>query len=111
MDKSKLTPFEVTGIETPAHQFAGSQNVVMRLKFADKKEADEMLLDSGVVVETDDGDAYSSDVIAVVHVGHIVDTPAEYDDQGDIVSEPTFVQGWHVDILTTEKIPTPQIEV
>jgi len=105
MDLTVLAGFEVTDIATPAHLFAGTPNVTRRYKFADKAEADAKLLKANAIISTDDGPAFGDGVITVVHVGQIVDTPGTYGpDTGEELTPPTYVPGWHVDILTTEKI-------
>jgi hypothetical protein len=86
---------------------------VHKLKYADKNEAIEDLIDKGVVTSwafTDDEETeknpktYSRDTAAVVYIGRIVDTPATYTDEGEIDTEATFLDGYHVDIMTSATI-------
>lgn len=47
-------------------------------------------------------------------IGPIVDTPGEYDDEGNQTVAPTYKQGWHVNTLEpvpgweAHRIPTPE---
>jgi hypothetical protein len=70
---------------------------IYKLKFTDKQQAENALKD--ITSE------------ATVHVGKIVDIEGTYDDDGNEVTPPTFIDGWHVDIMIKENIDFGQYEV
>ncbi len=86
---------------------------VHKLKYADKTAAIDDLIDKGVVTSwafTDEEETekraktYSADTVAVVYIGRIVDTPATYTEEGEIDTEATFLDGYHIDIMTAATI-------
>jgi hypothetical protein len=86
---------------------------VHKLKYADKTAAIDDLIDKGVVTSwayTDEEETekvaktYSRETAAVVYIGRIVDTPATFTDEGEIDTEATFLDGYHVDIMTSATI-------
>jgi hypothetical protein len=86
---------------------------VHKLKYADKNAAIDDLIEKGVVTSwayTDEDETekvaktYSTDTAAVVYIGQIVDTPATFTDEGEIDTEATYIDGYHVDIMTSATI-------
>jgi hypothetical protein len=84
-----------------------------KLKYADKTAAIDDLIDKGVIATwafTDEEETeknpktYSRDTVAVVYIGRIVDTPATFTDESEIDTEVTFLDGYHVDIMTSATI-------
>jgi hypothetical protein len=84
-----------------------------KLKYADKTAAIDDLIEKGVVISwafTDEEETekvaktYSPETAAVVYIGRIVDTPATFTDEGEIDTEATFLDGYHVDIMTSATI-------
>jgi hypothetical protein len=86
---------------------------VHKLKYADKTEAIDDLIDKGVIAtwaytneeETEKHPkTYSPETAAVVYIGRIVDTPATFTEEGEIDTEATYLDGYHVDIMTSATI-------
>jgi len=82
--------------------------MIAKLKYIDKDEAISDLLAKGVLVRSTDLDgneinSYASETKAVVYIGRIVDTPAVIENQ-QIVTEATFLDGYHVDVMTDLEI-------
>ncbi len=84
-----------------------------KLKYTDKNEAIEDLFAKGVVTSwafTDEDETekraktYSRETVAVVYIGRIVDTPATFTEEGEIDTEATYIDGYHVDIMTAATI-------
>jgi len=75
--------------------------MIHKLKFTDKDQALTTLIDKGVIHE--DG-KYINGTHAVVYIGAIVDIEGTYDEDGNELTPPTFVDGYHVDIMTDDAI-------
>jgi len=71
--------------------------IVKKLHFPNKETADIVLKDLQAE--------------AVVHVGKIIDTEGAYDDEGNEITPPTFIEGWHVDIMLREEMDLSEFEV
>jgi hypothetical protein len=59
-----------------------------KLKYNSKEHAEESLT---ALEEVDN-------IYGIIHVGMLVDNPGMYNDEGEVIQEPTFIEGWHVDI-------------
>ena len=85
--------------------------MIYRLKYTDKGAAQADLLSRGVLQEVE-GDLVKSDrTHAVVYVGQIVDVPAELNDEGEVITEATFVDGYHVDVMLKDEEDFGEYEV
>jgi len=73
---------------------------IYKLKYKDEAEAIADLTAKGVI--TDEG--WGADTAAIVYIGSIVDTPATFTEEGEIDTEATFIDGYHVDIMTSATI-------
>jgi hypothetical protein len=73
---------------------------IYKLKYQDEAEAIADLTAKGVLTE----DGWGTDTVAVVYIGRIVDTPATFTDEGEIDTEATYIDGYHVDIMTSATI-------
>jgi len=80
-----------------------------KLKFTSEQKAIEYLHKKGIInakkVTDDNGKTTwkagkkTARSYAVVWVGKVVDTPAEYDEQGQKIKKATFKKGYHVDVM------------
>ncbi len=85
-----------------------------KLKYKEEKEALNDLMDKGIIqdrrYEDDDGNIvvtrtpYTDITEAVVYLGKIVDEPATFDENGEVLTEATYKNGWHVDVMTKKDI-------
>jgi hypothetical protein len=82
--------------------------MIYKLKFTDKDQAIQTLIDKGVIDE--DGN-YINGTHAVVYIGAIVDIEGTYDEEGNELTAPTFIDGFHVDIMTDDTINFGMFEV
>ena len=70
---------------------------IYKLKYTDKNEAVKDLFAKGVFLP-------NKETAAVVYIGRIVDTPATFTEEGEIDTEATYIDGYHVDIMTSAAI-------
>jgi hypothetical protein len=76
-----------------------------KLKYTDKQEAINDLVQKGVIKNSSlEGFYYKKNTLAVVFIGEIIDQPAVYDENENIISEATYIEGYHVDVMTREPI-------
>ena len=95
--------------------------MIHRLKYKNKQEALLDLMKKGVIQDkqyTDENDnlvveetPYINGTESVVYVGKIVDTPAEYDNKGNITKKVSYLKGFHVDVMTNDTIDFGYAEV
>ncbi len=85
-----------------------------KLKYKDENEALTDLMDKGIIqekrYEDDEGNIvvrrtpYTDITEAVVYLGQIVDQPATFDEQGEVLTDATYLDGWHVDVMTNVEV-------
>ena len=54
---------------------------------------------------------YCDGVHAVVDIGMVIDQEATYDEQGNMLTEPTYVEGYHFDIMSEKEIDFGESEI
>ena len=74
---------------------------IYKLKYTDKQTAITDLITKNVIDE--DGN-YQQGIQAVVEIGEITLQNAEYDDEGNVITEPIFADGYHYDIMSEQEI-------
>ena len=77
---------------------------ICKLKYTDKETAIADLISKGVSQEIDGEMLYADGIDAVVEVGLILDQEATFDEQGNMLTEPTYRDGYHFDIMTEIEI-------
>ena len=77
---------------------------IYKLKYADRETAIANLIAKGVYQEIDGEMIYADGIDAVVEVGLIIDQEATFDEQGNILTEPTYRDGYHFDIMAEKEI-------
>jgi hypothetical protein len=92
-----------------------------KLKYQDKQEALQDLMAKGVIIEklsyNEDEELelrqtpYTSITEAVVYIGNIVDVPATFDEEGEVLTDATFLDGYHVDVMLNEAVDFGENEV
>ena len=78
---------------------------IYKLSYTDKDQAVADLVAKGILIETEDGQAYGNGVQAVVEIGLIVLTPAviEYENETfNTIQEAVYAEGYHYDVMSTE---------
>jgi hypothetical protein len=74
---------------------------IYKLKYTDKKSAIADLIAKNVIDE--DGN-YQQVIHAVVEIGLITIQNAEYDDEGNTITEPIYADGYHYDVMSEQEI-------
>ena len=84
---------------------------IYKLKYTDKETGIADLIAKGVYQEKEDEMLYADGIDAVVEVGLIIDKEATFDEQGNIVTEPTYREGYHFDIMAEKEIDFGENEI
>lgn len=77
---------------------------ICKLKYTDKETAIADLISKGVYQEIEGELSYSEGIHAVVEIGLIIDKEATFDEQGNLLTEPTYIDGYHFDIIAEKEI-------
>ena len=77
---------------------------ICKLKYTDKETAIADLIAKGVFQEIEGEMLYADGIDAVVEVGLIINEEATFDEQGNLLTEPTYREGYHFDIMTEIEI-------
>ena len=75
-----------------------------KLKYPNKETAISDLIAKGVYQEIEGELIYGEGVHAVVEVGLIINEEATFDEQGNLLTEPTYREGYHFDIMAEKEI-------
>jgi len=81
---------------------------IYRLKYSTKEQA---ILDLQTKQVIDEETNYINDTQSVVYVGKIIETQGTYNEEGEVITEPTFIDGYHIDIMTKDTIDFGDNEV
>ena len=84
---------------------------IYKLKYTDKETAIADLIEKGVYQEIEGEMIYADGIDAVVEVGLIINEEATFDEQGNLLSEPTYRDGYHFDIMTEIEIDFGENEI
>ena len=81
---------------------------IYKLNYLDKETAIADLLAKGVYVETTFDDvtslSYGQGIQAVVEIGKVVKIPGTYDDEGNVITEPIYYDGYAYDVMCEQEI-------
>ena len=80
---------------------------IYKLVYTDKETAIADLIAKEVYVENEDGLAYGKGIHAIVEIGKIVLENGEYNEDGEVIKEPVFAEGYHYDIMSEQEIDFP----
>jgi hypothetical protein len=75
---------------------------IFKLSYTNKEAALADLTAKGIYVETEDGLTYGEGVAAVVEIGLIVLEQGTYDEEGNVITEPIYADGYHYDVMSSE---------
>ena len=84
---------------------------IYKIKYSDKETGIADLIAKGVYQEIEDEMLYADGIDAVVEVGLIIDQEATFDEQGNLLTEPTYRDGYHFDIMTDNEIDFGENEI
>ena len=79
-------------------------NRIGKYNFTSQNQALDAIDSLGIATD-ENGNEYSTSKSTFVHLGHIVLTPGEYDEDGNETVAPILSDDWHVDVLWTDLIP------
>ena len=74
---------------------------IYKLKYTDKETAISDLISKGVI---DENFEYINGTHAVVEIGKVIDVEPTYDEQGNLLTEPTYREGYHFDIMLEKEV-------
>lgn len=74
---------------------------IYKLKYPDKETAITDLTSKGVYTQDL---TYVEGIQAVVEIGLITATDATYDEDGNIIADATYVDGYHYDVMSIQEI-------
>ena len=77
---------------------------VYKLKYPDRETALSDLITKGVYQEIEGELSYSEGIHAVVEIGLIIDKEATFDEQGNLLTEQTYRDGYNFDIMAEKEI-------
>jgi len=75
---------------------------IYKLKYTDKETAIADLLAKGVYIETED--IYDQGVQAIVEIGKVIQTEGTYDEEGNVITEPIYYDGYAYDVMSEQDI-------
>ena len=84
---------------------------IYKLKYTDKETAITDLLSKEIYQEIDGELSYGNGIHAVVEIGLIIDQEATFDEQGNLLTEPTYREGYHFDIMAEKEINFGENEI
>ena len=84
---------------------------IYKLKYTDKETAITDLLSKEIYQEIDGELSYGNGIDAVVEVGLIIEQEATFDEQGNLLTAPTYREGYHFDIMTENIIDFGENEI
>ena len=84
---------------------------IYKLKYKDKETAIADLIAKGVYQEINEELSYGNGIHAVVEAGLLIDQEATFDEQGNLLTEPTYRDGYHFDIMTENEIDFGENEI
>lgn len=85
--------------------------MIYKLVYTDKETAIADLISKEVYQEIDGELSYSEGIHAVVEIGLIIDQEATFDEQGNLLTEPIYREGYHFDIMAEKEIDFGDIEI
>ena len=84
---------------------------IYKLKYPDRESAISDFIEKGVYQEIDGELIYCESIHAVVEVGLIINEEATFDEQGNLLTEPTYIDGYHFDIMAEKEIDFGENEI
>ena len=84
---------------------------IYKLKYTDKETAISDLITKGVYQEIDGELSYSEGIHAVVEVGLVINEEATFDEQGNLLTETTYIEDYHFDIMAEKEIDFGENEI
>ena len=83
---------------------------IYKLQYPNKETALADLIAKGVYIESDNELSYGQGIHAIVEIGLIVDKEGTFDDEGNVLTDPIYFNGYHYDVMS-ENIITFENEI
>jgi hypothetical protein len=77
---------------------------ISKLQYPNKETALTDLIAKGVYIETEEGLSYGQGIHAIVEIGLIVQTEPTFDEDGNVLTEPIYFNGYHYDVMSEQEI-------
>jgi len=77
---------------------------ISKLNYTDRETAIADLLVKGVYVQTDEGLTYGQGIHAIVEIGKVVNIQGTYDENGNVLTEPIYNEGYAYDVMSEQNI-------
>ena len=81
---------------------------IYKAVFDTKEQGTEYLLNIGVLIEQDSDEGveivFAPTTAAVVYIGKVVEIPATYDDEGNIITPAVYYPGFAIDVMSSETL-------
>ena len=84
---------------------------IYKLKYSDKETGISDLTEKGVFQEVEGELIYGEGIHAVVETDLIIEQEATFDEQGNLLTEPTYREGYHFDIMAEKEIDFGENEI
>ena len=84
---------------------------ICKLKYTDRETGIADLIAKGVFQEIEGEMLYAEGIDAVIEVGLIINEEATFDEQGNLLTEPTYREGYHFDIMAEKEIDFGENEI
>ena len=84
---------------------------IFKLRYDNEHQGIDDLKLKGVYIETEEGLSYGQGVQAIVNIGKIILTDGTFDEQGNLLTEPTYIDGYHFDIMSEKEIDFGESEI
>lgn len=84
---------------------------IYKTVFNTELQGENYLLNIGVLIDVDEETLFSENTASVVNIGKIVEVPAIYDEDGNILTQAVFYPGWAFDIMSSDILDFGTYEV
>tara|TARA_R110000824_G_scaffold219558_2_gene406493 strand:- start:422 stop:718 length:297 start_codon:yes stop_codon:yes gene_type:complete len=84
---------------------------IYKTVFNTELQGENYLLNIGVLIDVDGETLFSENTASVVNIGKIVEVPAIYDEDGNILTQAVFYPGWAFDIMSSDILDFGTYEV
>ena len=84
---------------------------IFKLRYDNEHQGIDDLKLKGVYIETEEGLSYGQGVQAIVNIGKVILTDGTFDEEGNMLTEPTYREGYHFDIMTEKEIDFGENEI
>ena len=84
---------------------------IYKTVFNTELQGENYLLNIGVLIDVDGETFFSENTASVVNIGKIVEVPAIYDEDGNILTQAVYYPGWAFDIMSSDILDFGTYEV